>query len=182
MHNNRKLREKVGNVLTCTWSPGYLDLDEAIVRFYAPRLETVSSVSELVNLVRNRQITDLKFLSFYGRDILYVYHRKCWQRRSSFPNRCRWKNGCCSSTIPAGPPGQENDGIILWVSFAEMERLSPADLDLAASGHLAREEELLLKALPKNQRLILIPLPKTAKAIIVQLFFLVAPLQPPTLL
>jgi ATP-dependent helicase HrpA len=52
---NRKLRDKVETALTRVRSRRAHDLDEALYRFYAARLENVSSIHDLNRLVRERR-------------------------------------------------------------------------------------------------------------------------------
>jgi ATP-dependent helicase HrpA len=67
------------------------------------------------------------------------------------------------------------------VSLAEADALTPAALDWAVPGHLPEKVELMLKALPKEQRRDLIPLTETARKLTDELALLSARVQPPTL-
>jgi ATP-dependent helicase HrpA len=78
-------------------------------------------------------------------------------------------------------PGQESDGVTVRVSLAEAEALTPAALDWAVPGHLPEKVELMLKALPKDQRRDLIPLAETARKLTGELALLSARAEPPTL-
>ena len=78
-------------------------------------------------------------------------------------------------------PGQESDGVTLKVTLAEAEALTPAMLDWAIPGHLAEKVELMLKALPKEQRRDLIPLTETAQKLTRDLSLLSARAKQPTL-
>ena len=67
--HNRAVREKVEDLLTRARDSGYLNLDETAYRFYAARLmpathptPAVSSVAELVDLVRKRRGAEPRFL------------------------------------------------------------------------------------------------------------------------
>jgi ATP-dependent helicase HrpA len=158
--HNRRLRERVETVLTRARSAGYLNVDEAVYRFYAARMENVSSVPELVDFVRQRQATEPKFL-FMSEDDLRL-PEDVEQDTAAFPESLPLENRALPLSY-AYKPGQADDGVTLRVSPAEVEALTPATLDWAVPGHLAQKIELLLKALPKEQRRGLIPLAETAQ-------------------
>ncbi len=67
--HNRKLRDEAETVLTRQRSAGYINLDEAIYRFYAARLKSVASVPELVDYVRHEQTRNPKFLFLAEKDL-----------------------------------------------------------------------------------------------------------------
>ena len=78
--HNRAVRAKIENALTRTRDTGYLNLDEAIYRFYAARLAEerassndaptgISTVAELVDLVRERKGAEPKFLMLEPEDL-----------------------------------------------------------------------------------------------------------------
>jgi ATP-dependent helicase HrpA len=78
-------------------------------------------------------------------------------------------------------PGKAGDGVTVRVSPAEAEALTPAALDWAVPGHLPEKVELMLKALPKEQRRELIPLTETAQKLTRDLALLAARATQPTL-
>jgi ATP-dependent helicase HrpA len=78
-------------------------------------------------------------------------------------------------------PGKEEDGVTVRVSLAEAEALTAAALDWAVPGHLPEKVELMLKALPKEQRRDLIPLTDTARKLTGELARLSARAKQPTL-
>jgi ATP-dependent helicase HrpA len=198
--HNRRIREKTETILTRTRSAGYLDLDEAAYRFYAARLQAndkggarppgaletrpeaafhpISSVPELVDLVRHRQMTEPKFLRMAEDDLKPP--AELTEAAKEFPESLPLEN----SALPlnyAYKPGKEDDGVTLRVSAAEAESLTPARLDWAVPGHLLEKIELLLKALPKEQRRSLIPLTETAQQIAGRIGLISARAVPPTL-
>ena len=67
--HNRKVRDQAETRLTRTRSSGYMNLDEALYRFYAARLAEVSAVPELVDIVRHAQAKDPKFLYLREEDL-----------------------------------------------------------------------------------------------------------------
>ncbi|MBA4136530.1 MAG: ATP-dependent RNA helicase HrpA [Opitutus sp.] len=205
--HNRRIREKAENVLTRLRAAGYMNLDEAVYRFYARRLlpETgdaslsgrldrgegaaapgeaaalflgVSSVPELVDLVRHRQTTEPKFL-FLGEDDLKPQVEETHDH-TAFPESVPIENRALPLNY-AYKPGQEDDGVTLRVSLDEAAELSPATLDWAVPGHLTEKIELLLKALPKEQRRSLIPLAETAQELAADIQLIAAREPQPTL-
>ncbi|HEY4248941.1 MAG TPA: ATP-dependent RNA helicase HrpA [Lacunisphaera sp.] len=192
--HNRRVREQTETLLTRTRSSGYMNLDEAVYRFYAHELmpapnETgtgagnrpqvgVSSVGELVDFVRHRQTTEPKFL-FLGEDDLRP-SEETEHDAAAFPAELPVDN----RVLPLAysyQPGQESDGVTLRVTLTEAEALTPAMLDWAIPGHLAEKVELMLKALPKEQRRDLIPLTDTARKLTRDLALLSGRVKQPTL-
>jgi ATP-dependent helicase HrpA len=180
--HNRKVRDKVEIVLTRTRSSGYLNLDEAIYRFYAARLlpdgapapslsanrardaaspaSAVSSVPELIQLVRERLATDPTFLCFEAEDLRGS--EDAAHDAAEYPDALPMAN----SVLPldyAYRPGKDEDGVTITVSVSDAETLTPASLDWAVPGHLEEKVLHLLKALPNSQRRTLIPLAETAR-------------------
>lgn len=210
--HNRRLREKAETVLTRLRAAGYMNLDEALYRFYARRLlpETtpaaageagavvpsgparaeeragegnrpnlgVSSVPELVDLVRHRQMTEPKFL-FLDEDDLKPQVEET-PDQAAFPESLPIENRALPLNY-AYKPGQEDDGVTLRVGLEEAAELTSATLDWAVPGHLREKIELMLKALPKEQRRTLIPLAETAQKITGEIQLVAARQPPPTL-
>ncbi len=213
--HNRRLREQTETILTRTRSAGYLNLDEAVYRFYAqefarvepelqpsPRLrlagrtglpgsgteknlpggqvppQGISSVGELVDFVRHQQATKPKFL-FMTEDSLRP-PVETEHDAEAFPEALPVDNRVLPLAY-AYQPGQESDGVTVRVSLAEAGALTPAVLDWAVPGHLVEKVELMLKALPKEQRRDLIPLAETAQKLAKNLGLLSGRAKPPTL-
>ena len=198
IRHNRQLREKAESVLTRLRAAGYMNLDEAVYRFYARRLMPegrtdqgrasspheppsvarpvaaraenspylgISSVPELVDFVRHRQMTEPKFL-FLGEDDLKPDEEP--HDPAVFPDAVPLENRALPLNY-AYKPGADDDGVTLRVSLAEAAELDQATLDWAVPGHLEEKVEILLKALPKDQRRALIPLAETARRILGEL-------------
>jgi len=188
--HNRRVREQTEAVLTRTRSSGYMNLDEAVYGFYARELmpgrddggnagfRPTSSVPELIDLVRHRQTTEPKYL-FMGEDDLRPAV-EAEHDAGAFPEAMPVDNRVLPLAY-AYQPGRENDGVTLRVTVAEAEALTPAMLDWAIPGHLAEKVELMLKALPKEQRRDLIPLTETAQKLTRDLALLSGRANPPTL-
>lgn len=185
--NNRRVREQVEVILTRTRDTGYLNLDEAAYRFYAARLGPeqssgaaapppragrgegaaapnlgLSSVGELVDLVRERRGADPKFLMMEPDDLRDPDAPT--PDDAAFPAELP----LAQTALPlnyAYKPGQADDGVTLDVSVREAELLTPAALDWAVPGHLEAKVEHYLRALPKELRRAFVPLAETAKSL-----------------
>ena len=165
--HNRRVREQVEVVLTRTRDTGYLNLDEAAYRFYAAQLaETpVSSVGELVDLVRERRGAEPKFLMMEPDDLRDPEAME--HDAAAFPAELPLANTALPLNY-AYKPGQADDGVTLDVSLREAEQLTPAALDWAVPGHLEAKVEHYLRALPKELRRAFVPLAETAKSLAAQ--------------
>ncbi len=201
--HNRKLREQAEERLTRTRSSGYMNLDEALYRFYAREFEKVepalragfqqepanprgaqvssqgiSSVPELIDFVRHQQTTNPKFL-FLSEDDLRA-HEDEMHDAEAFPEALPISNQVLPLSY-AYQPGKHDDGVTVRVSLTEAEALTPASLDWAVPGHLPEKVELMLKALPKEQRRSLIPLTETAQKLVRELALISSRPKQPTL-
>ena len=160
--HNRAVREKVEDALTRARDSGYLNVDEAAYRFYAARLENISAVGDLVDLVRERRGAEPKFLMMTPddlRDPETIAHDA-----EAFPAALPLDNHALPLNY-AYKPGQADDGVTLNVSVREAEVLTPAALDWAVPGHLAEKVEHYLRATPKEVRRLFVPLAETAKSL-----------------
>ena len=198
---NRRVREQTETILTRTRSAGYMNLDEAVYRYYAAQLQVgavapngpsdatqavegnrpylgISSVPELIDFVRHQQTTRPKFLCMTEDDLRPPVDAE--HAAGDFPAELPVDNRVLPLAY-AYQPGREEDGVTVRVSLAEAEALTPAALDWAVPGHLAEKVELMLKALPKEQRRDLIPLTETAQKLARDLALLSARAKPPTL-
>ena len=198
--HNRRVREQTETILTRTRSAGYMNLDEAVYRFYARELMPegragtplpaerrgteaapylgISSVPELIDLVRHRQTAEPKFLFMKEDDLRPAVEAE--HDAAAFPEALPVDN----RVLPLAysyQPGKEEDGVTVRVGVAEAEALTAAALDWAVPGHLPEKVELMLKALPKEQRRDLIPLAETAKKLTRDLALLSARAEQPTL-
>lgn len=165
--HNRRVREDIENLLTRTRDSGYLNLDEGIYRFYASRLlpqnaddPVVSSVAELVALVRERKGAEPHFLELQPDDLrdpeelqadTEAYPEAMPLQQTALPLNYAYK------------PGQTDDGVTLDVPVRVAADLTPAALDWAVPGHLAAKVEHYLRALPKELRRDFVPLGDAAR-------------------
>jgi ATP-dependent helicase HrpA len=178
LRHNRRIREEAETRLTRTRSSGYMNLDEAVYRFYAAQITNVSAVGELVDFVRHQQTTQPKFL-FMSEDSLRATE-EAEHDAEAFPEALPVDNRVLPLAY-AYQPGKETDGVTVRVSLAEAEALTPASLDWAVPGHLPDKVELMLKALPKEQRRSLIPLTETAQKLVRDLALISGRPKQPTL-
>jgi ATP-dependent helicase HrpA len=180
--HNRSVRDNIEAILTRTRDTGYLNLDEAAYRFYAAHLvgapiagaqpsstaqtAPVSSVAELVDLVRERRATEPRFLMMEPdnlRDLSTLEHDT-----EAFPEALPLDNRALPLNY-AYKPGEADDGVTLELNVREAEALTPAALDWAVPGHLEAKVEHYLRALPKELRRGFVPLAETAKTLAAQL-------------
>jgi len=171
LSHNRTVREKIEDLLTRARDSSYLNLDEAAFRFYAARLlpgsdgapeEGVSSVGELVALVRDRRGAEPRFLMMEPadlRDPATVEHDA-----AAFPAALPLSTRVLPLNY-AYRPGQADDGVTLEIGIGEAEALTPAALDWAVPGHLEAKVEHHLRVLPKELRRAFVPLAETARAL-----------------
>ena len=186
--HNRGVREKIEELLTRARDSSYPNLDEAAYRFYAARLTParllgaaapppraehgegaappVSSVSELVELVRERRGAEPRFLMMEPADLRDP--GTIAVDAAAFPAALPLVNAALPLNY-AYKPGQADDGVTLDVSVREAEALTPAALDWAVPGHLEGKVEHYLRALPKELRRGFVPLGETARSLAAQL-------------
>ncbi|HND61952.1 MAG TPA: ATP-dependent RNA helicase HrpA [Opitutaceae bacterium] len=165
--HNRQVRERLDVILTRTRDAGYLNLDEAAYRFYATRLAgtPVSSVAELVDLVRERRAAEPRFLMMEPGDLRDP--ESLTHDAEAFPESLPLENRALP-LVYSYKPGQTDDGVTLDVTVAEAERLTPATLDWAVPGHLEAKVEHYLRSLPKELRRGFVPLAETARSLAAQ--------------
>ena len=199
--HNRRLREHTETILTRTRSAGYMNIDEALYRFYAQYLLPVSrsdrsaesggavppenspplgisSVGEMVDFVRQQQMTAPKFLFLGEADLRPPAETE--HSAEAFPAELPVDN-CVLPLAYTYQPGQEADGVTVRVNLTEAAALTAAALDWAVPGHLSAKVELMLKALPKEQRRALIPLTETAQQLTRDLALVSGRIPAPTL-
>ena len=127
--------------------------------------DAISSVPELVDLVRHRRTTDPQFLFMAPEDLrdpeTIQHDAEAYPAELPLANRVLPLNY-------AYKPGQPDDGVTVNVSVREAEALTPAALDWAVPGHLEAKVEHYLRALPKELRRAFVPLADTAKSLAAQ--------------
>jgi ATP-dependent helicase HrpA len=185
--HNRKVLDELEHLLTRARDTGFLNIDEALYRFYAARLLPegrdgppgrpgsasraaagpavppylgVSAVQDLVALVRERRAKYPRFLMLSPEDL-------------RDPATIAVDEEAFPAALPLGTnvlplhytyrPGQADDGVTLEVAPAEAEKLTPIALDWAVPGHLEQKVEHYLSSLPKEARRLFVPLAETVK-------------------
>ncbi|MET0262389.1 MAG: ATP-dependent RNA helicase HrpA [Rariglobus sp.] len=165
--HNRGVREDIEDLLTRTRDRGYLNLDEGIYRFYAAKLlpenesdPVISSVAELVDLVRERKGAEPRFLMLEPDDLRDPEELQA--DTEAYPEALPMQNAALPLNY-AYKPGQTDDGVTLDVPVRDAALLTPAALDWAVPGHLAAKVEHYLRALPKELRRDFVPLADAAR-------------------
>ncbi|HEY9155274.1 MAG TPA: ATP-dependent RNA helicase HrpA, partial [Opitutaceae bacterium] len=170
LSHNRAVRERIENLLTRARHSSYMNLDEAIFRFYAKRLiddqgedegfEPISAVAELTALVREREKTEPNFLRMREEDLRDP--EELLQDTAAFPETLPIENRALPLNY-AYKPGQADDGVTLEVNVRDAAALTPAALDWAVPGHLEPKVEHYLRATPKELRKAFVPITETAR-------------------
>ena len=170
--HNRAVRERIENLLTRARHSGYMNLDEAIYRFYAKRLiddqgdedplEPISSVAELTALVRAHEGAEPNFLRMAEDDLRDP--EELLHDTTAFPETLPIENRALPLNY-AYKPGQADDGVTLEVNVRDASALTPAALDWAVPGHLEAKVEHYLRATPKELRKAFVPLTETARTL-----------------
>ncbi|MDX2185918.1 MAG: ATP-dependent RNA helicase HrpA [Opitutaceae bacterium] len=170
--HNRAVREQVESLLSRTRDRRFMNLDEAVYRFYADRLKPwvdhegnlrgISAVAELVDLVREREAKEPAFLFMEPEDLRdpseFTPDPEAYPASVPLENR----------VVPLNylyRPGQEEDGVTLDVPVAEFSALKPASLDWAVPGHLEAKVEHYLSSAPKEIRRLFIPLAEATRSV-----------------
>jgi ATP-dependent helicase HrpA len=160
---NRKLREQMESALTRVRSGRVHDLDEAFYRFYAARIQNVSSIHDLNQLVKERTRREPDFLIAKEADLLDPAGLE--YDREMFPAEVKLAN----TVLPlqyAYTPGAENDGVTVRVPLPLADKLSSAQVQWMVPGLRQETIDTLLRALPKSLRKQLMPLePKIAETV-----------------
>ncbi|WP_156469223.1 DUF3418 domain-containing protein [Cephaloticoccus primus] len=171
--HNRRIRAELEERFTRTRDSRYLNLDEALYRFYEAQLldeaqpHFVSAVAELVDLVRERAGAQPDFLKLRAEDLLPPEDESAESGAAIFPESLPLQNSVLALNY-AYRPGQADDGVTLDLTPRELDSLSEAALDWAIPGHLSEKVEFYLRGLPKELRRALVPLSETAKSLATQ--------------
>ena len=162
--HNRKLRERLEAAMTRVRDRRVNDLDEAFYRFYAARIEGVSSVHDLNRLLRMKTASEPEFLQAAEADLVTSDGDNDFQYdRTLFPEQISLGNTALPLSY-AYAPGEDRDGVTVRVPLPVAEHLSAAELQWMVPG--LREEQIstLLRALPKTIRRMLLPIePKVSE-------------------
>ncbi len=163
LQHNRRLCDKLETWQTRTHAYGEIDVEEAACRFYAERLEGVSSLHDLNRLLRNR---GGDFLLMGEGDILGSSGEDF--DRQDFPDALDL-DGHALPLSYAYKPGQAVDGITLRVPYKLAHAVDEEVLEWLVPGLLQEKVLALLRALPKRVRKQLVPIPDKARSIAAEL-------------
>jgi ATP-dependent helicase HrpA len=156
---NQSVREKVETSLTRVRHNRALDIDELLYRFYAQRLEGVSSLHDLNRVVAEKSRTDPDFCMVTEDDLLGGVDAAF--DRSLFPDQVQLGN----TALPLSyhfDPGEELDGVTVRVPLPVAEQLTSGQIQWLVPGLRQEQIETLLRALPKVLRRMLTPLEERA--------------------
>lgn len=159
---NAKLLKKIETVLTRVRSRRVHDIDEALYRFYADRIEGVSSVHDLNRFVKERLKANPDFLCATEEDLIEA--EEGGYDRNLFPDHVSIGN----TVLPLSysyAPGEEVDGVTIKVPLPVADRLSSGQLQWMVPGLREELVGVLLRALPKTLRKPLMPLEPKAREI-----------------
>ncbi len=127
---------------------------------------SVSSVADLVALVRERKPREPHFLEMQIEDLRTPDEFQ--HDTLAYPENVPLENRALPLSY-AYKPGQADDGVTIQVNVREAETLTPAALDWAVPGHLEAKVEHHLRAVPKELRRAFMPLAETAKSLAAQI-------------
>ncbi len=155
---NRDLRARVETWQMQQRLMQFLDLDEAAYRFYAERLENVSSTHDLNRLIKRK-----------GADFLLMSEKHLAGEqvdfdRDAFPNFLE-VDGERVPLSYAYRPGQDRDGVTLQLPYKLVHFVQPEVLDWLVPGLLEEKITHLLRGLPKSIRKRFVPVPDRAREI-----------------
>ena len=155
---NRDLRARVETWQMQQRLMQFLDLDEAAYRFYAERLENVSSTHDLNRLIKRKGAVFLLMSEKHlaGEQVDFD--------RDAFPNFLEVDG----EEVPlsyAYRPGQDRDGVTLQLPYKMVHFVQPEVLDWLVPGLLEEKITHLLRGLPKSIRKRFVPVPDKAREI-----------------
>ena len=155
---NRDLRSRVETWQMQQRLMQFLDLDEAAYRFYAERLEDISSTHDLNRLIKRK-----------GADFLLMSEKHLAGEqvdfdRDAFPEFLE-VDGERVPLSYAYRPGQDRDGVTLQLPYKLVHFVQPEVLDWLVPGLLEEKITHLLRGLPKSIRKRFVPVPDKAREI-----------------
>ena len=154
MEQNRQIRHKIETWQTRARRHDFLDLDTALARFYAGRLENVSSIHELNRVLGEQPTPDFLCVNEVeltgGQDLSYD--------AAAFPDAVPLEGQPVALSY-AYAPGDENDGVTIELAVSLAHTLSPGSVEWAVPGLREAQVAELLRALPKAIRRELMPFP-----------------------
>ena len=162
--HNQALRERIEAALTRVRDRRVDSLDEAFYRFYAARIENVSSVHDLNKLVRAHLGREPSFLCADEESLLPADEHGFAYDKTLFPEQVSLGNTALPLSY-AYAPGEERDGVTVRVPLPLAETLTAGQLQWMIPGLREEQAATLLRALPKSVRRTLMPLEPKAKLV-----------------
>lgn len=166
LKKNQVVRERIETWQTRLRSATLPNVDEALYRFYAKRIQDVSSVHDLNRFVKEEGKGDSNFLLLTEADL--IGDRDVRLNESSFPESLDVEG----HSVPlqyAYAPGEEQDGVTAQVPVTLVQHLRAGMLEWAVPGWREEQIRTLLKALPKSLRVPLMPLEPKVEEIVREL-------------
>ena len=159
IEHNRRVRHKIETWQTRMRRHDLTNLDEALFRFYAGKLESVSSFNELNRWLGGH--TEPGILNATEEDLIGDLDLR--YDAEAFPDAVR----LAGETVPLTyrySPGEDHDGVTFKLNSTIAGVVSPAALEWAVPGLRETAISELLRSLPKAIRRELMPLaPKVAQ-------------------
>ena len=152
---NRRLRDRVEAALTKVRHSQVHDLDEVVYKFYAARIQGVSSVHDLHRFADRGIRSDPDFCVMKEVDLTQEVDPGF--DRSQFPDSVNLGNTVLP-LVYAFNPGEETDGVTVQVPLPVAAQLTPGQIQWMVPGLREEQISLLLRALPKPIRRPLMPL------------------------
>jgi ATP-dependent helicase HrpA len=159
IEHNRQVRHKIETWQTRMRRHDLADLDEALYRFYAGKLEQVSSFHELNRWVREHPAAGI--LHATEQDLIGDLDLK--YDAEAFPDAVRLAGQAVPLTYQYSP-GEDQDGVTFKLNPSLVGVVSPAIIEWAVPGLREAAINELLRSLPKAIRRELMPFaPKVAE-------------------
>ena len=160
--HNRSVRQKIENLQTRARHHGMIDLDQALVNYYAKHIENVSSLHELNRLLGERN-GDQTFLCAAEADLLGDLQLN--YDANAFPDSIHIAEQPLALNY-AYAPGEEWDGVTVQLPVELARALSPAAVEWSVPGLRAEQVGEWLRSLPRTLRRELQPIePKVAEIV-----------------
>jgi ATP-dependent helicase HrpA len=155
LEHNRAIRQKISTWQTRVRRHDLRDVDQALLDFYAKRIENVSSRHELNRLLRDGS-AEPNFLCVTEADL--VGDTNLNYDAQAFPDSVTLDQQPVALSY-AYAPGEDWDGVTVKLPVGLAQTISPSTVAWAVPG--LREEQIaeLLRALPRTIRRELMPLP-----------------------
>jgi len=152
---NIALRERIESLQTRMRTPSSYSLDERIYRFYAHRVQRISSTAELRKYVNAYGGEAGNWLVMQESDLVGGDSSHC--DTSAFPDMIQIDD----AEIPLEytyRPGEEVDGVTVKLDLHQFDALQAGVLDWMVPGYVEERVDHLLRALPKKIRKQLFPI------------------------